>query len=144
MSPSDTGIPELIQEFQTALAANNMPAAVEASVQIQETEADVDGLLTDFETAIDEDNISLAEVLLLELNNAYADRVAEEEAETQRAVTAIEESTLSESNRETLFELLSNQSHASLIRSNFLTLALSYVESGEGESPTDVTEAAST
>ena len=144
MTHSDTQIPELIEEFQTALAASNMLAAVEASAQIQQTEVDIDGLLNDFEAAIDEDNTTLAQLLLLELNNAYADRVTEEEAETQQAVTAIEEGNLVESDRETMFELLSNQSHASLIRSNFLTVAISYLESSEGESATDVTEAAST
>lgn len=142
MTAGETEIPSLFEDYRSSLDEGDLPAAVETSVQMDQTSPDINSLLTDFQNAIDDNDTELAQTLLLQLNNAYDERSADEQAEVQRSIAAIEEGNLTESEREDLFNLTKDMAQTKLARSNFLTVAVNYLESDEVESATEVTNTA--
>ncbi|WP_435146037.1 CARDB domain-containing protein [Halobaculum sp. P14] len=134
MQETHTDVPALFKEFRDALAREDLPAAVEAAVRIDDAEASVDSLLTDFVTAVDNGETQLARTILGQISETYERGGEEFEAKVQRAMAAVEQGTLTESEREQLLQFTRNAAQTNLSRTGFLVEAVSFFEGDVGES----------
>ncbi|QZP39798.1 CARDB domain-containing protein [Halobaculum magnesiiphilum] len=128
MQDTSTQIPELFDEYRSALAEGDLPAAVGYAVQIDDTESSIDSLLGDFSTAVDNDRRVLARTILGQIADAYERNGREFQARTQRAMAAVEEGTLTESEREELLAFTRNAAQTDLTRTGFLVEAVNFFE----------------
>lgn len=142
MSPGQSEIPELFNEYREALRENDLPKAIGRAVKIDEAEAEVMSLLDDFATAVQNDDIQLANTILVKIDEVYDELAADEEAQAHRAIEAVETAQLSESERADLLALTQQTSKVNLLRSTFLNEAIGYLKSGADSSSTDVASTA--
>jgi hypothetical protein len=142
MKSGQTQIPMLFTKYSNSVEAGDLPKAVEANVRINETSPEIESLLTDFQNAIEEDNIELAQTLLLQLKNQYDEQSEADQQLSKRAIQAIEEGEGSETEREKLFEFNKKIAQTKLARSNFLNVAISYLSAADATSTAEVTKTA--
>ncbi|SHG93886.1 CARDB domain-containing protein [Halobaculum gomorrense] len=134
MEDTDTPIPRLFEQYCSALTEGDLPAAVEYAVQIDDTESRIDSLLSDFTTAVENDRRVLARTILGQIADAYERNAADFQARTQRAMAAVEEGSLTESEREELLAFARNAAQTDLTRSGFLVDAVNFFEGTQGGS----------
>lgn len=128
MRDTSTAIPRLFEQYRSALEDDDLPAAVEHAVRIDDTESSVDSLLTDFRTAVENDRQVLARTILGQIADAYERSERDFQARAQRAMAAIEEGTLTESEREELLAFTRNAAQTDLTRTGFLVDAVNFFE----------------
>ncbi|QZX99119.1 CARDB domain-containing protein [Halobaculum rubrum] len=128
MRDTTTEIPRLFEEYRSALSDGDLPAAVEYAVRIDDTESSIDSLLTDFQTAVENDERVLARTILGQIAETYERRGQDFQARTQRAMAAVEEGTLTESEREDLLAFTRNAAQTDLTRTGFLVDAVNFFE----------------
>ncbi|MFC6784742.1 CARDB domain-containing protein [Halobaculum halobium] len=141
MQDTSTAIPDLFERYRSALEGGDLPEAIEYAVRIDDTESSVDSLLTDFRTAVENDERVLARTILGQIADAYERDGQEFQARTQRAMTAIEEGTLTESEREELLAFTRAAAQTDLTRTGFLVDAVNFFEgTQEGSALVETTD----
>lgn len=134
MQDPETQLPALFERYRAALEAGDLPRAVETAVEIEETTADVNDLLEDFRNALEAGEREVARTILGQLSDAYDRRGRDFEANVQRAMTALEEESLSEAEREELLRFTRVATQTNLNRTGFLIEAVSFFEGDQTES----------
>ncbi|WP_135855337.1 COG1361 family protein [Halorussus salinus] len=129
MSGRRTDVPSLFRSYREALESEDLPRAVEAAVSMEETEAEPTALVEDFVAAVRNDELGLARTLLQQIGSAYERLETAEQAQIQRAITAVEEGSLSASKEQQLLKLTRTATQASLTRSAFLNQSIARIES---------------
>lgn len=132
MRNDETRIPTLYDQFTRKLRAGELPKAVETAVEMDEDDASVTDLLTDFENAVSNGQTELARTLLTPIQEAYDRRAQTEQQEVAKASVAVESADLTTAERDALLALVRDSSQLSLQRSKFYNQAVIYLDA-DGE-----------
>jgi len=134
MTMTDDSIRAQYETYRTALDGADLPAAIEAAVQIEETERNVNSLLEQFTEALENGETQLARTVLGQIADTYERRKEDIQADVQKAVVTIEEEELSGQERDELLSFTRQASEAELSRAGFLLEAASFFEGDGSES----------